>query len=218
VLNIWTRGQVVDVEGRPWGDTPDVKPELLAATPAMSIGAASVADWMVASSMIAELKDQSMIRDLLGQDDYLGQDAFGPEGRTVDHARGLTCAWDVKKMMKELLGCSSVDRDMSYWMFNDGPLDKMIKYTASGEIERGEIVCICLITNWLWVEATKGNAIADMEGTARPEHWVRLRSVEDVGGGILTVKVFSFGEVQEATLSRAGFGRIVFESLFGKLL
>jgi len=44
---------------------------------------------------------------------------------------------------------------------------------------------------------------------------VRLRSIEDVGGGMLTVKVFSFGEVQSRELSRAGFGRLVFEFIFG---
>ena len=46
---------------------------------------------------------------------------------------------------------------------------------------------------------------------------MRVRSVEDIGGGQLKVTVFSFGEVQVSTLSRAAFGRIVFESLFGSL-
>lgn len=61
--------------------------------------------------MIAELKDQSLMYDMLGHDDYLGQDAIGPDGKqTVDFKKGLTAAWDVKKMMYELLGCKDVDR------------------------------------------------------------------------------------------------------------
>lgn len=92
VLAVYTAGQVRTHEGLPWGDTPDVKPELLAAEPPYSISGSSIADWMCATSMIAELKDQDWLRDMLGQDEYMGGDAFGPEGKTVDHARGLTYA------------------------------------------------------------------------------------------------------------------------------
>ena len=97
VLAVW-RGKVVDHEGNDWGDDPELKPALLAANPALSIESPSKADWMVASAVIAELRDQSFFRDLLGHDDYLGQDAFGPDGKTVDHARGLTPAWEVRRI------------------------------------------------------------------------------------------------------------------------
>ena len=55
----------------------------------------------------------------------------------------------------------------------------------------------------------------DAEGWASPEHWVRIRSVESTYGEMLDVKLFSFGEVQEASLSRKAFGRICFEIIFG---
>jgi len=218
VLAVWTHAWVADVNGRPWGDTADIKPDLLAATPPTTIEGASLADWMVSTAMIAELKDQDAVRDLLGQDDYLGQSCYGPNGSAVEMAKGVTYAWDVKKMMVQLLGCKSVDRDMSYWMFSDGPIDKMVKHTASGAIERGEVVCIALITNWLWRKAMAGEDVEKADGFAFCEHWVRVRSVVDLGGGLLEVKVFSFGEVQVASsVSRAGFGRLLFESLFGVL-
>ena len=90
------------------GDTPDINPKLLASAPADSIEEDSVADWMVATSMIAELKDQDFFREQLGHADFLGQDAKGPDGeKTVDYERGLTTAWDVARMMRELLGCST---------------------------------------------------------------------------------------------------------------
>jgi len=76
VLAVYRRGQVVDHEGRPWGDTPDLRPQLLEAEPPSSIPSTSIADWMVATSMIAELKDQSTIFDLLGHDDYLGRACY----------------------------------------------------------------------------------------------------------------------------------------------
>ena len=55
----------------------------------------------------------------------------------------------------------------------------------------------------------------DAEGWASAEHWVRIRSVESTGGEMLDVKLFSFGEVQQASLSRKAFGRIYFEVVFG---
>ena len=44
---------------------------------------------------------------------------------------------------------------------------------------------------------------------------MRIRSVESTYGEMLDVKLFSFGEVQEASLSRKAFGRICFEIIFG---
>merc|ERR1711924_304551 len=114
VLSIWADGRLITCEGKPWGDTPDINPRLLASKPADSIEEDSVADWMVAASMIAELKDQSFFRELLGHAEYLGQDARSPDGKkTVDYDRGLTTAWDVARMMRELIGCST-EREMCY--------------------------------------------------------------------------------------------------------
>lgn len=42
--------QIIDSEGRPWGDQPELRPELLATSPAMSIEQRSTADWMTATS------------------------------------------------------------------------------------------------------------------------------------------------------------------------
>ena len=82
--------------------------------------------------MIAELKDQSTIRDLLGHDDYLGGDARSPDGsKTVDFSRGLTCAWDVRKFLTELLGCSETDRGMAYWIPRPSLTERMISLTKS---------------------------------------------------------------------------------------
>jgi len=218
VLAIYTAGQVRTHDGLPWGDTPDVRPELLAAAPPDSITGRSVADWMAASAMIAELKDQTWLRDMMGHDEYLGGDATGPDGKTVDHARGLMFAWDVRKMMKELLGCSEVERDRAYWMPFPSITDKMIALTASGALDRGETVLICLISNTLWKQAELSPNVEGADGWAVPEHWVRVRSVVDNGyGDMLTVSVFSFGEVQSWAISKAGWQRIYFEALFGKL-
>ena len=46
---------------------------------------------------------------------------------------------------------------------------------------------------------------------------VRVRSVEDTGGGMLTVNVFSFGSVQERAIMKDAWQRIYFEALFGAL-
>lgn len=214
VLAVWN-GRVETWDGKPWGDTPALKPELLAASPPDSITANSIADWMTATAMIAELKDQSFFRDLLGHDDYLGQDAHGPDGATIDHARGLTTAWDVSKFIRDLLGCASTRRELSYWAAREAPLNQVLDLTSTGALERGTDVVIMLISDTLWRDCEYYPAAADKPGWYTPQHWVRLRSIEDVGGGMLTVKVFSFGEVQSRELSRAGFGRLVFEFIFG---
>ena len=134
-----------------------------------------------------------------------GQDATGPNGQTVDLERGLTSPWDVKKMLIELLGCGDVERYVSYWIARDAPIDKMLACTASGAFERGEVVCVAAIASWFWNAACKGEEdVTKIEGTALADHFVRVRSVEDVGEQMLRVKVFSYGEVQQATVKRAG--------------
>jgi len=217
VLAVWSRAQIVNHQGQPWGDTPDLKPELLAVEPPTSIQGASVADWMVATAMIAEIKDQSFFRDLLGHDDYLGQDAHGPGGKTVDHARGLTYAWDVSKFMRELLGCHETDRQMAYWVPRPSVTDRMVELTQSGALARGETVLLCLISNSMWKRAEYDADVANADGWSVPEHWVRVRSVEPQGGELLCIKVFSFGEVEERHISRTGWQRLYFEAIFGSL-
>ena len=223
VLAVWSEAKVIGARGQPWGDEPELNPALLASAPVKSIASASedhysIADWMVATAMIAELKDQSYFRDMLGHDEYLGQDATGPNGQTVDLERGLTSPWDVKKMLIELLGCGDVERYVSYWIARDAPIDKMLACTASGAFERGEVVCVAAIASWFWNAACKGEEdVTKIEGTAMADHFVRVRSVEDVGEQMLRVKVFSYGEVQQATVKRAGFARCLFDSCFGNL-
>jgi len=211
VLAIWTRGQVVDAFGQPWGDSPHLQPELLDATPASSISDSSVADWMVATAMIAELKDQSTICAMMGHDDYLGQDAIGPDGKTVDFARGLTCAWDVQKFLRELLDCTSTERCMAYWFPRDSVTDRMIELTSSGALDRGELVVVCLISDALWKSSN-----IESKGWATPDHWVRVRSIVD-SAGMLDVKIFSYGELQTKCISKAAWQRCYFEAVFGTL-
>ena len=219
VLAVYGRGQVIDASGRPWGATPDLKADLLASAPPPSIRSASVADWMVATAMSAELKDQDLFRDLLGHDDYLGGDAFGPDGRTVDFVRGLTTPWDIKKFLTELVGCTSIDRDLMYWVPRPSTTEKMKALTASGALAAGEVVLLCLISDTLWHLAEKRRDVEKADGWAIPEHWVRVRSVEEslAEYGVLEISLFSMGEVQERRVSHAGWQRICFEAVFGTL-
>jgi len=216
VLAVYLHGQIRTHDGHPWGDTPDLKPALLDASPPDSIDGRSVADWMVATSMIAELKDISTIRDLLDQDDYLGQDARSPDGsKTVDHARGLTFAWDVKKFMIDLLGCASVDRSTTYWLSSSSLTDRMIELTSSGALESGSNLVICLIDDTAW-EAAEYTNPENVDRTW-PKHWVRVRSVVQEYPGHLTIDVFSFGSVQTRSMTKNGWQRLYFETLIGTL-
>ena len=98
------RGHIITHDGKPWGSAPDLNPILMAQDPALSVReqshTRSHADWMVAVSMISELKEQDFVRkEVLGHAEYLGQDAVSPDGKTsVDLARGtlahliLACA------------------------------------------------------------------------------------------------------------------------------
>lgn len=78
-------------------------------------------------------------------------------------------------------------------------------------------VLIVLISHTLWMKAQYAPSVEGEAGWAMPEHWVRVRSVVDEGGGMLGVSVFSFGEVQSWSISKAGWQRVYFEALFGKL-
>jgi len=99
---------------------------------------------------------------------------------------------------------------MAYWVPRPSVTDKMIELTASGALERGEVVLLCLISDTQWKDDYNS------PGWANPEHWVRVRAVEATGDE-LHVSVFSFGGVQDRTLSKEDWGRIYFEALFGKL-
>ena len=61
-------------------------------------------------------------------------------------------------MMKQLLGCASTRRELSYWSARAAPLDKMIELTGSGAMDRGETIVAALISDTLWKVAMKGGA------------------------------------------------------------
>ena len=230
------RGAIVMHDGTPWGERPALNPKLLEQAPAKSVSSSSWrrsnADWMVAVAVIAELKEQSAVFDR-AHADYLGQDAIGPDGKaTVDFKRGLTAPWDVARMMRELLGCSSVHRELSYWSSSERALRRLLELTASGSLARGEVVCVMTIWDRLWSSSAarwahdseqSQQAVVDASvwrlGLPRPDHMVRVHSIEPVADldDRYDIRVFSMGEVQQRRLCTVAFSRVCFECIFGTL-
>ena len=122
----------------------------------------------------------------------------------------------MKTCYYELLGCAKTERCMAYWVARPSVTERMTELTGSGALERGETVVVCLISDTLWKLSDSAPTLADAP-MGQPEHWVRVRAVRDVGGGMLDVAVFSFGEVQTRILSAGAWGRCYFEAIFAEL-
>ena len=176
-----------------------------------------VANWMVATGMISELKEQSAIRSRLGHDDYRGQQAWTPEGkRTEDFQRGLTTGEDVAKMMRDFIGCST-KRELIHSASLQKPLEKILKLTVSGALERGEVVCIMNLSNRLW-EIAKTSDLDATNEIGLPDHWARLHGIVENDGGMLEVRATTTGSgVETRTMSTQSFRRLTFEFIFGTL-
>eukprot|EP00326_Haptolina_ericina_P020205 CAMPEP_0181180098 /NCGR_PEP_ID=MMETSP1096-20121128/6614_1 /TAXON_ID=156174 ORGANISM="Chrysochromulina ericina, Strain CCMP281" /NCGR_SAMPLE_ID=MMETSP1096 /ASSEMBLY_ACC=CAM_ASM_000453 /LENGTH=128 /DNA_ID=CAMNT_0023268495 /DNA_START=266 /DNA_END=649 /DNA_ORIENTATION=- len=128
--------------------------------------------------MISELKEQDFLRkEVLGHAEYLGQDAVGPDGKaTVDLARGLTNPWDVARVMRDLLGCTTTHRELSYWTpLNPAVLRRLLDLTRRGAFARGEMICLCCVSDAMLVRAVMkgGKHVEAALVPGQPEHWVR---------------------------------------------
>mmetsp|Transcript_105580 Transcript_105580/g.192009 ORF Transcript_105580/g.192009 Transcript_105580/m.192009 type:complete len:339 (-) Transcript_105580:166-1182(-) len=219
VLSVWKLGRVIDCAERPWGEKPDLNPDLMAASPAKSVGDPSVADWMLATSILAECREQDFFREKLGHDEFLGQDTWNPkDGRTVDFAAGLTMPWEMARLMKELLGCTEVNRELCYWIARESISTRMVESAQKGEIQRGETVVVLLISATLWSKAKADPTLDRAQNMmAIPEHWVRLHSIKNIEGSNLEIAIFNMGKVEEHIMSKAAWGRVLFEAIFAKL-
>jgi len=216
VLAVWRDAQVIDHTGKPWINTVSLNAELLEAKPETADSGCSVADWMVASAMIAGTKDLSVSEEELGHDGFFGPDAKGPDGKALTFPPGLTYGWDVEKMLLQLLGCTTTEREIAYWVPRPSITNRMIGLTDQGGLERGEAILLCLISDSTWKRSVS-EVIDHTPGHSEPSHWVRVHSVEDAGGDWLNVSIFSFGEPQERMISRNGWSRIYFEAIFATL-
>ena len=88
---------------------------------------------------------------------------------------GLTNPWDVARMMRERLGCSTTYRELSYWAPVDSRvLQRLLELTRSGSPARGEMVVLLCISDTLFVRAVmKGwKEVDDALVPGQPEHWV----------------------------------------------
>ena len=74
-------------------------------------------------------------------------------------------------MMKQLIGCASTRRELSYWSARDAPLDKMIELTGTGAMDRGETIVAVLLSDTLWKLAVQGGTLV-----RRPEAGTHARS------------------------------------------
>lgn len=234
VRSVWA-GDIVDRLGHPWGGTQGgdeeapVDQELLKSGPASSVNANSVCQWMLATSILRGKRDRSALRNVLGHDNFLGKDAWGPDGKkTPDFNAGLTMPWEMKSLMETLLRCTDVNRELAYWVSADRIMQWCLQLVPM--LITGEVVCMLLISNTMLSKApdVDGNfkAERDIETLGEnpaPEHWVRLHSIKRLGqdtadgGKRVHLQVYNpyLSDLESRYLTEKGFGRIVLEAIFG---
>jgi hypothetical protein len=162
--------------------------EFLSVAPPNSIPATSVADWMVATAIANVRNSDSVVRTLLGQSHFLGQDAFAPDGKTtVNFAPGLTMPWEMKTMVKDLLGFTRVERMLCYWRDSDPIFNKLVvlRNTAS------PWECFLLISDTRWHQDDENQM------WAAPEHWVRVLAFEPNQNDSISCKLTIFSYAKE---------------------
>ena len=100
-------------------------------------------------------------------------------------------------------------------------MEKLLDLTASGALDRGEVICVLILDPKLWYMSKKGSK--EVEGYpdfAKPGHWVRVHGVlPSTAGepGELDITIFTWGRIDCHTMSKAAFGRLAFEFIFGTL-
>jgi len=208
---VW-RGEVTDAQGKHWGS---IHAGLLASDPPASVPTLSLTSWMIGTAVTAEDRERSFWRRMLGDDELTGQDAFGPDASLEEMRRGMTTPWEEAKMMREILGCTSIHREQSYWEANPEQIRRCLEHSSTGQLSRGEVVAIFLIDPNGWNKALHEDLAKEAKGSFKPGHFVRLESAKRLEDGDLQITVFTFGVLSVRKLSDEAFSRFVFEVIFG---